>query len=228
MPSLGELSRAHPLGWEGVMSEVVAIVTPVSRSPLTYAVGMAMHTYTVEARDRGISVVWVHTKHYGVAEARERGVEDALNLGATKVLFWDDDIVPEVNPITAFVFARAPMACGIYYEKTLRGLSLYLKRGDKFINLKPKDVDRLAKRSFFFPVDVCGLGLAMIDADVFRKLPKPWFSMQYGMGEDFYFFLKVRQVLGLRPIVLPNVTARHILDSRFYLTAEGKYRMGNV
>ncbi len=57
------------------MSEVVAIVTPVTRSPLTYVVGMAMHTYTMEARDRGISVVWVHTKHYGVAEARERGVE---------------------------------------------------------------------------------------------------------------------------------------------------------
>jgi hypothetical protein len=210
------------------MSEVVAIITPVARSPLTYAVGMAMHTYTVEARDRGINVVWIHTKHYGVAEARERGVEDALNLGATKVLFWDDDIVPDINPITAFVFARAPMACGIYYEKTLKGLSLYLKRGDKFVNLKPRDVERLAKRSFFFPVDVCGLGLAMIDADIFRKLPKPWFSMQYGMGEDFYFFLKVRQVLGLRPIVLPNVTARHVLDSRFYLTADGKYRMGNI
>ncbi len=207
------------------MDEVVYVLIPASREPLSYNFFMALHKATVEA---GVKVVWGITRHYGVAEARNMGVEQALNLGATHVLFLDDDVVPQVNPITSFLQARVPVACGLYYEKNMRGTNLHAYRRGKWRNLRVDEVRKLVAKWGYAPVDACGLGLAMVEADVFEKLSKPWFVMAEGMGEDIYFFAKLRKELGIRPVAFPHVYGIHIMDSRFYITEDGKIRLGSL
>lgn len=60
-----------------------------------------------------------------------------------------------------------------------------------------------------------GLGCALIDLDVFRALPRPWFAMPWDeksrhfIGEDVYFCRAARQHLGV-PILIDHALSQEV------------------
>jgi hypothetical protein len=71
-------------------------------------------------------------------------------------------------------------------------------------------------------VDLVGLGVALIDTDVFRNLPQPWFMFMYHpetddyTGEDFFFSHHVRNA-GLKILVDQDLSyeIKHVGDTEF-------------
>ncbi|MGC9051152.1 hypothetical protein [Pyrobaculum sp.] len=194
--------------------EVVAIVTPLGGD------GLVHHAFTLRLLDiytalspvAGVRVLF--SKHYAVDVAREAGVEYAVAQGAARILFIDSDIVPtDVAAVLKLLAADLPFVCGVYWEKNLRGLNLHVKHGGAYTNLR-------AAPQGMFPVDVCGLGFALIDAEVFKSLDRPWFSLK-PMGEDVYFAEKARAI-GVRPVAVGEAQALHIVGGNLALAPDGR------
>lgn len=117
--------------------------------------------------------------------ARAIAVEAALNAGADYILFYDDDMIfmpgvflkllaHDLPVVGALAFtARDPITPVIYkFTETPRG-----RRCDPILDYKRDQLQQ---------VDAIGFGVVLIQATVFRKLPKPWFSIP-GSGEDIQF-----------------------------------------
>ena len=122
--------------------------------------------------------------------ARERGIDLALAAGADYVLFYDDDMMFNASAflgllahkkpvVAALAFtAREPIAPVIYKftEHQDRGSSISL-RSDPILDYLPNQLQQ---------VDAVGFGMVLIQASVFRQMPKPWFNAP-GVGEDIQF-----------------------------------------
>ena len=233
----------------------IAVVIPVSRNPISYVFFERWRAVFEEARAMlafyNVRIWTVHAKHYSVGMARELGVQNALDAGATHIFFLDDDIIPAPdtpNPLVMLLSLFVPIACGIYYEKNMKGLNIhkfeeegsplldkdgkpmkvkYLDGKERaavtsYPNYTPQEVDEwMRKYGPFMPVGGCGLGMALIDARVFQELPKPWFHMNPVFGEDLYFLTKARTYLKVRPIAHLGVRGWHILGSTFVLDWNG-------
>ncbi len=139
-----------------------------------------------------------------------------------------------VGMIMKLIADRLPIACGIYYEKNMRGLNIHyykpgtkVKEGDREIttdypNYQPSDVDKWRSLGVMYrAVDACGLGLTLIDATIFKLLQKPWFMTTMDTGEDIHFFTKVWRELKLKPVADLDVKAKHLVGPGFLLDWRG-------
>lgn len=119
--------------------------------------------------------------------ARERVIDLSLAHGADYILFYDADMIftPDVflkllrhklPVVAALAFtAREPIAPVIYkFTPTPDGTKF---QSDPIFDYK---------RDALQQVDAIGFGVVMIQASVFRQMPKPWFSSP-GVGEDIQF-----------------------------------------
>jgi len=202
----------------------VAIIIPTTGRPLTNDLTLTLGVVRQALATLGFRTEVYLGKHYGVDKAREMTVEAAIAAKHTHILFLDDDIVPEnIESIGKLILMSVPVAVGIYYEKNMRGLNLHYKVGPmKYPNYKPQDVDKwLSLNIGLRAVDAAGLGFALIDAEVFKSLSKPWFKFE-DRGEDIFFAEKLESELGLKPVAVLTATARHAVGPEFYLTWRGE------
>jgi hypothetical protein len=60
-------------------------------------------------------------------------------------------------------------------------------------------------------VDVVGLGCCLIDMEIFKKIPRPWFKweMQEEISEDFYFF-QLAKKFGYSTRVFTDIKLSHL------------------
>jgi len=118
--------------------------------------------------------------------AREVAIDKCLALGADYILFYDADMIftsdvflrllrHQLPVVGALAFTgREPLTPVMYEFKT---------RADGKLHSSPiHDY----KRDSLQQVGAIGFGVVLIQASVFRKLPKPWFSAP-GIGEDIQF-----------------------------------------
>jgi len=118
--------------------------------------------------------------------ARGIAVEQALAQGADYLFFYDDDMLftpslflkllaHDVPVVGALAFtSRLPITPVIYkFSSTLDGKL----KSEAVLNYKRDQLQR---------VDAIGFGVVLIQASVFRKIPKPWFANP-GAGEDIQF-----------------------------------------
>jgi hypothetical protein len=202
----------------------VAIIIPTTGRPLTNDLTLTLGVVRQVLAALGFRTEVYFGKHYGVDKAREMTVEAAVAAKHTHILFLDDDIVPEnIESIGKLVLTSMPIAVGIYYEKNMRGLNLHYREGPmKYPNYRPQDVERwLSLGIGLRAVDAAGLGFALIDAEVFRSLSKPWFKFE-DRGEDIFFAEKLESELGLKPVAVLTATAKHAVGPEFYLTWRGE------
>jgi len=200
----------------------IMIGVPTTGNPSSYYWYAVLARYMAEASSIAESAT-NFVRDYSVATARERIAKEAVRRGVDFVLFIDDDVIPTVNPITNFLSYAYPVMCGVYFEKNMKGLNLHVKRGEKYVRLKP---DELPNR--LFNVDACGLGLAMIHTSIFEALIKKnrqMFTYTVRKGEDIHFFEVLNKELGIKPLVIPSIKAYHVIKAPFVITPEGKNEM---
>jgi hypothetical protein len=131
--------------------------------------------------------------------ARDTLVNQALQSNCDYMFFLDTDIIFESpqDPNEALNILYqcmnkdrsdkdAKIVGGLYRAKQKQGFhyGMWMRANEKgFVPIEKWSGNWLN-------VDVTGLGCCLIDMDVFRNIPKPYFywEVQDGISEDFYFF----------------------------------------
>lgn len=154
-----------------------------------------------------IGRVWV--EDMPVAAARNRICQTAIDNNVDYLLFVSDDVLPPPNILLAMLdkigrefptengqMARASMITGVYWTKGYPS-EPYLWNGLLKGTYKDWTVGE------FFPVDFAGCDALMIEVEMLKQLPQPWFSTEWTWEpgqqvspiatEDFYFYSKARE-----------------------------------
>jgi hypothetical protein len=142
------------------------------------------------------SGVNVASEGYTIAENRNCLAARAIKSGATHMLFIDDDMVfPDDTAVRLLSFNKDIIGL-VYHPRQVSSNNIDIFDGMFKVKGAVKDVPRDKP----FKVDGCGTGILLINLDVFKKVPRPWFKfIEYdtGMvkqGEDFYFCEQARNV----------------------------------
>ncbi len=144
-----------------------------------------------------------------------KAVDSALDSGVDEIVFLDSDIIPQQDAIMRFRFWHYPFVTGLYYERNANHYpSLRIFKDGQYY---PVDISNINQPYIF--VDACGLGFAYIEAEIFRRLSKPWFKWDStsitSPSEDIYFSKKVWDELGIKPLVDLNNVAGHIGSANY-------------
>lgn len=111
---------------------------------------------------------------------REMLVKQALEWGATHVMFLDDDMVFDPRVLTIMLGRRHPMvACN--YPK--RGMPV------TFTAVRPDGMGHIITRESSSGLEEAaytGFGVSLIERQVFEKTTKPWFLPLYLQESDMY------------------------------------------
>ncbi len=133
--------------------------------------------------------------------ARNKLVEDALELEPTHIFFLDDDTLPPPDAIDRLLSCKKRIVSGLYFGRH---------------DPKPIAFERLSDgrytsivRNGLFKADAVGLGCLLVEADVFRAMPLPWFSLSHDKDEGIYWCEKVRD-MGAEIWVDSTVVCGHI------------------
>lgn len=156
---------------------------------------------------------------YGLefAQARTQLAKQALSdPSVTHILYLDDDLLIPQDAIPRLLYANKPIISGIYCKKnpTLETTTSTIAEDEKYIYAQ-RGVEASKERTGAVPVSLTGAGMLLVDLDVFRGMPEPWFSFVMGdngkvvVGEDSYFLQKAT-ALGFPAFCDPSVIGVHV------------------
>jgi len=150
-----------------------------------------------------------------IDENRNSAAREALEVGASHLMFIDSDMAFPDNGILALA-DRNKRVIGANYN--LRGVlppMSTVKISDKDGNLVIVAGDKIPK--YPFKCYAIATGFMLIQTDVFKEIEKPWFFYEYNsekddtVGEDVYFCKKVR-AKGIDVWCDPTIEVKHIGD----------------
>lgn len=148
-----------------------------------------------------------------IAAARNALCQSAIDMGAEYLFMLGDDVIPPPNTILALLEKigrtytsrdgtdqRASMITGIYWTKTYPP-EPYIFRTDPVKGLLGGTF-RDWKAGEFIDVDIAGCDCLLIETEMLKNIPFPWFSTDWiwepGQKvssiatEDYYFYTKAR------------------------------------
>lgn len=149
---------------------------------------------------------------YGIAQARNRLAQKAIDGGYDKILMIDSDMIVPEDTIIHLLDPDVPLVIGCARYKNDSGRSPIFKY---FQDQEESDAwkwDEIPEGRF--DIKSGGVACGMIDVDLFRRIGKPWFVWEERengsyVGEDIIFFEKVLN-LGIRPQADGRVKCGHI------------------
>jgi len=172
-----------------------------------------------------------------LATARNRLATEALDWGADKLFFLDDDTYPCVWRRSCNDVKFDPDAPKLLLEHDAPAVSaLYsLATGEYACYKQAYDIVPYLKGEVklgeVFEVEGFGFGCCVIDAEVFRTIPRPWFKwltdVDYVIrrGEDVFLTRRMRD-FGFRMLVDGRVVCKHIVT--YFLKHERKVEYPGV
>ena len=122
-----------------------------------------------------------------LAESRCLLAEKGLRWGADFILWMDADHTFPPNALARLLARSTPIAGANYPRRNTGEPTAVALEGGAL----PFD------RTGLVEVASLGLGLCLIDSQVFRTVPRPWFRIEHAadgvpISEDYYFFHKAR------------------------------------
>ena len=163
----------------------------------------------------GLGVAVRYTRRQEVDVARTFLVEEALSGNVKYIFFIDDDTFVPLNCIGRMTMeSPKEVKTGVVWSKTDPSLPCIFKEEaiGAFIDWIPGRMYSIRRG---------GLACCLIETDIFRDIPKPWFQMGYSYqtpegsevrvraGEDFYFYDKVVKE-GYTPWVDTRIRCDHV------------------
>ncbi len=127
--------------------------------------------------------------------ARERIVDKCLEWGADYILWSDADMAWSTDAFLRLFLDKKPIVGALAFtgRKPITPVIYRFQdyneivddKGMKHIQFTSVPVPDY-KRDALQQVDAIGSGVMLINCEVFKQIPKPWFT-SYGLGEDIYF-----------------------------------------
>lgn len=127
-----------------------------------------------------------------IGQARDMIVERALKANLDYILFFDDDMIfardaflrlwrHQLPFVGALAFtARTPITPVLYKFKRTWNFEKQLED----VDIQP---DFYYEQNSLIKIDAIGTGFVLINTDVFKKIPRPWFHGSINCGEDIHF-----------------------------------------
>lgn len=172
--------------------------------PVVYSSHLDMF-YKLGKRHEDFEIVFNAPWRIPIDSARNNAVTLAVATNCDYIFFYDDDMWfpdgktpidliqrmidnPDISMIQALAFIR-----GYPYKPML---FKFIDTGDNIKKLLiyenyEKDVDE----NGLVEVDAVGCCATVIDVNVFKAIPKPWFMTGEGHTEDIYFCVKAKSLL---------------------------------
>lgn len=173
------------------------------------------------ASRRDIDLRLSHVQGSIIHTARRDLVRMALAGDCTHILFLDSDMRFPRNTLVRLLSHGVPIV-GANYPTRRHPPKPVTFRSDK------TDKERVYTEldsTGLEEVDSTGFGVMLIDMDVFRNLPEPWFSFewrtpQHMVGEDVYFARKARAELGIPTLIDHDLSklVKHIGSFEYSMT----------
>jgi predicted SAM-dependent methyltransferase len=145
--------------------------------------------------------MWLLGEEMDIAAKRNLIAQSALNMGAKYVMYLGDDTIPPKHAFVHMLRVARLKNIGI-----LTGL--YMSRSHPPQPMIWKDYMQGPYYDWhlgdLFEIDWAGCDIMLVDTEVFKKVPEPWFSLDYVFEkgqekpislatEDIYFYHKARQ-----------------------------------
>lgn len=214
--------------WEKQLKVGIGIAMSHSGPPLNGKHLLEMHM----PAKRGI----VFNQAYGVDMARNNIVIEAINHGATHIVWLDEDVFPPLDGVTRLLrhHDRRAIVSGIYYDKKkgIKRPAAWIRDAEGSYNfvIDPgiyedgkgedgKDLVQIAE------VDAVGFGFCMTPVKLFEELERPWFwyEMQRDAhkpevkgelrtSEDFYLCKSAKKI-GYEVLVDLSIRCDHLTNA---------------
>ena len=149
---------------------------------------------------------------YGVAQARNRLAEKAIEGGYDKLFMIDADMVVPEDAIINLLNPDVPIVTGVARYKNDSGRAPIFKFTQDSTGSNAWKWSEIPPGRF--EIQNGGVACAMIDVSIFHRISRPWFvweERQDGTycGEDIGFYEKLRRA-GIKPLADGRVKCGHI------------------
>ena len=145
-----------------------------------------------------------HVKGTYLPRARAKLVQEAIDQSCTHILWLDSDMRFPKDALIRLVMHDKPIVAANYCTRQ----PPYIPTAHDMLNQPIFEGEGLIEARY------CGMGLMLVDCDVFREMSKPWFALGYAKavddysGEDTYFCERARQA-GV-PILVDMSLSEHV------------------
>ncbi len=158
-----------------------------------------------------------HTGNIGrfvVHVAREDMATYALNNGFDMICFVDDDMLIPKDAFHRLAAHDLPIVGALAFQRVPPFHPvIYRDKRDPDTGLVSFDtITDYPKDTLFDHGGQIGFGVVVIQVEVFRKVPRPWFSAWSPVGEDIFFCYKARETAGAKTYVDTSVKVQHLGD----------------
>lgn len=178
-----------------------------------------------------------------VSYAREKFAEYALNIGFDYILYLDDDHIWPLNIFNGLekyikdYDIVAPLCLQRQYPFTpviYKSKLTSLPDGRTLVdNVRYAEVKEVKKGDIITDADAIGFGAAIVKVDLLKKVSRPWFFNQVGVGEDIWFCIKAKREANAKILVDTSIEAPHLRDREpiyweDYVKAAWEVKVGNA
>jgi hypothetical protein len=178
--------------------------------PMGFAFDLAQMVGATIAARPDIDIRLTNVQGTTIHASRKSLVEMAIKNDCTHILFIDSDMRFPRHSLSRLLHHNLPIVAANYVTRRSPTLPVSFK----------DDSHTISSRVYTEPgetgleeIAATGLGMCLIDLDVFRAMEQPWFSFAWNenhdvIGEDVWFFRKARE-LGL-PVMLDHGLSQSI------------------
>ena len=158
-----------------------------------------------------------YVKGYDCARARNEIVKLAIKYGFDYVLMIDSDVSVPKDTAVKLLECESDIALGWYYKKrTKTDQTVIYDFGKDYTDKNMIYGETLLKANISFEIKGGGLGIALVNVNVFKKMQYPYFKyVLYDndtvLSEDLYFCTEARKY-GMNIKCNPNVKGNHIYE----------------
>lgn len=158
-----------------------------------------------------------YVKGYDCSRARNEIAKLAINHDFDYVLMVDSDVSVPKDAIVKLLECETDIALGWYFKKRTRtDESVIFDFGKDFTGENMIYAKTLSKLNDPFEIKGGGLGISLVNVNVFRKMAYPYFKyVIYNndtiLSEDLYFCSEARKY-GMNIKCNPNVKGNHIYE----------------